>query len=292
MKQSFRSDKITPKRSAQIDVINTILEEYSGQGYILTLRQLYYQLVAGDIIPNEVRQYTKVMKTLTMGRMNGLIDWDMIEDRTRRPHMDYSVTGIPDALNDTVAQYKLDRQKGQPHSIEIWTEKDAVSNILKRVSRYYHIRLSVNRGYTSVSAMYSAYQRIYGQLVSEDRSTKILYVGDHDPSGLDMIRDIEDRLNEFGIHDCDVVPVALTMAQIEEFNPPPNPAKINDPRASRYMAEHGDESWELDALEPETLRTITENAVKDHLDQDLFEEVREQEEQDKVRLEEIIADEV
>jgi len=292
MKQAFRNDSITPKRSAQIALINEILEEYDNQGYVLTLRQLYYQLVARGIIANEVREYTKVMKTLTIGRMNGLIDWEMIEDRSRRPHMDYSVTGIPDALRDTVDQYKLNRQKGQPCNIEIWTEKDAVSNILKRVSRYYHLRLSVNRGYTSCSAMYSAFKRIYGQLVSEDRSTKILYVGDHDPSGLDMIRDIQDRLFEFGIHDCDVIPIALTMAQIEEYNPPPNPAKINDPRAGQYISEYGNESWELDALEPEVLRTITEEAVKDFLDQDLFDDMIHQEEKDKMRLEEIISDEM
>ena len=292
MKQAFRNDSITPKRSVQIQLINNILEEYDQQGYILTLRQLYYQLVARDIIANKVSEYTKTMKTLTMGRMNGLIDWSMIEDRSRRPYLDYFVSGISDALNDTIAQYKLDRQDGQPYAIEIWTEKDAVSNILKRVSRYYHIRLSVNRGYTSVSAMYSAYQRMYSQLATFNRGTKILYVGDHDPSGLDMIRDIEERLEEFGMYDCDVIPVALTMDQITEFNPPPNPAKINDPRASRYIAEHGDESWELDALEPEVLRSITEKAVKDFLDQDLFDDMIHQEEKDKMRLEEIISDEM
>jgi len=292
MKQAFRHDKITSKRADQIGLINGILEEYSTQGYVLTLRQLYYQLVGRGIIANEVREYTKVMKTLTMGRMNGLIDWDMIEDRSRRPHMDYAVAGISDALQDTIDQYKLDRQKGQSHSIEIWTEKDAVSNILKRVSRYYHLRLSINRGYTSVSAMYVAYRRIRRQMALTERDTIILYVGDHDPSGLDMIRDIEDRFCEFGIDDIKIIPVALTMDQIEEYNPPPNPAKINDPRASQYILEHGDESWELDALEPEVLRSITEGAVKEHLDQDLFDDVLSQEESDKVRLEELIADEM
>jgi len=293
MKQAFRHDKITGKRADQIGLINEILEEYDGQGYVLTLRQLYYQLVGRGIIANEVREYTKVMKTLTMGRMNGLIDWDMIEDRSRRPHMDYAVLGISDALQDTLNQYKLDRQAGQEWNIEIWTEKDAVSNILMRVSRYYHLRLSINRGYTSCSAMYIAYERIRRQTALNGRNTKILYVGDHDPSGLDMIRDIVARFFEFEIaHAVEIIPVALTMAQIEEYNPPPNPAKINDPRASQYIAEHGDESWELDALEPEVLRSITEEAVKEHLDQDLFDSVLSQEESDKIRLEEIITDEV
>jgi len=293
MKQAFRHDKITNKRADQIQLINEILEEYDQQGYVLTLRQLYYQLVGRGIIANEVREYTKVMKTLTMGRMNGLIDWDMIEDRSRRPHMDYAVLGISDALQDTLNQYKLDRQAGQECNIEIWTEKDAVSNILMRVSRYYHLRLSINRGYTSCSAMYIAAARIRRQKVVRDRSTKILYVGDHDPSGLDMVRDIVARFFEFEIaHAVEIIPVALTKEQIEEYNPPPNPAKINDPRASQYMFEHGDESWELDALEPEVLRSITEEVVKEHLNQEIFDDVLSQEEIDKIKLEELITDDL
>lgn len=293
MKQAFRHDKITSKRADQIDLINGILEKYDQQGYVLTLRQIYYQLVARDIIANEVREYTKVMKTLTMGRMNGLIDWWMIEDRTRQPYLDYFASGVLGALQDTFDQYKLDRWAGQEYNIEIWTEKDAVSNILLRVSRYYHLRLLVNRGYTSCSAMYIAAARIRRQKSLKNRNTIILYVGDHDPSGLDMVRDIVARFFEFEIaHAVEIIPVALTMAQVEEFNPPPNPAKINDPRASQYISEHGGESWELDALEPETLRSIVEEAVKEHLDQGLFDNILGQEESDKIRLEEIITNEV
>jgi len=293
MKQAFRHDKITSKRADQIRLINSILEKYDSQGYILTLRQLYYQLVARDIIANEDKEYTKVMKTLTMGRMNGLIDWDMIEDRTRRPYLDYFASGVLGAWQDTIERYRLDRQDGQEYNIEIWTEKDAVSNILLRVSRYYHLRLSINRGYTSCSAMYIAAARIRRQKTLRDRNTKILYVGDHDPSGLDMIRDIVARFFEFEIaYAVEIIPVVLTMAQIEEYNPPPNPAKITDPRASRYISEHGDESWELDALEPEALHCIIEEAVKEHLDQDLFYEVLIQEKIDKIKLEKLITDDL
>jgi len=293
MKQAFRHDRIGSKRADQIELINEILKKYDEQGYVLTLRQIYYQLVTKNIIVNHVKEYAKVMKTLTIGRMNGLIDWDMIEDRSRQSHIDYAVSGIPDALQDTLDQYKLDRQDGQPYSIEIWTEKDAISNILKRVSRYYHLRLSINKGYTSCSVMYVAYRRIRRQMALVDRNTKILYVGDHDPSGLDMIRDIENRLSEFGVApNVEIIPVALTMAQIEEYNPPPNPAKIKDPRASRYIAEHGDESWELDALEPEVLRSVVDKAVKDHLEIEIFEEVLQREEIERKKLEEFVADEV
>lgn len=77
----------------------------------------------------------------------------------------------------------------------------------------------------------------------------ILHLGDHDPSGIDMTRDISDRLELFGA-DVEVKRIALNWDQIDEFTPPPNPAKLSDSRAGAYIAEYGDESWELDALEP------------------------------------------
>jgi len=283
MKLAFRSQKITPKRAAQIQRANTILEEYAEQGYRLTLRQLYYQLVARDLIPNVVREYTKLSETCVIGRMNGLIDWNAIEDRLRRPHLVYAVDSIAEAVEDTIRYYRRDRQEGQPCNIEIWTEKDAVSNILKRVSEHYHTRLMVNRGYTSCSAMYEAYNRV-SDATNEDGSV-ILYVGDHDPSGLDMLRDIEERLEEFGAFgEFKVVPVALTMEQIKEYEPPPNPAKISDPRAGWYISRFGEMSWELDALSPEVLEKIVKKAVLYHLDSEAFDAMLAQEQTDKDKL--------
>lgn len=272
MKVAFREQRITPKRAAQIQRANAILEEYAGQGYRLTLRQLYYQLVARDLVPNEVREYSKLSETCVIGRMCGLIDWDAIEDRLRKPYLTYAVNSIEEAIEDTISQYKRDRQEGQPYNIEIWTEKDAVSNILKRVSIHYHVRLMVNRGYTSCSAMYEAYNRV--EDAPNDDGSVILYVGDHDPSGMDMLRDINERLEEFGAGGrFKVVPVALTMAQINKYKPPPNPAKISDPRAGWYIREFGDMSWELDALPPEVLEKIVKKAVLAPLDSNVFDKM-------------------
>lgn len=284
MKEAFRSQRITPARGERIEQANSILEEYGEQGYRLTLRQLYYQLVARAFIPNNVREYAKLSQTMVLGRMNGLTDWRMIEDRIRTPYLTYAVDSIKEALEETVGYYKRNRQEGQLTHIEIWTEKDAVSNILKRVSEYYHIKLMVNRGYSSCSAMYDASKRM---LVSGNPA-KILYVGDYDPSGLDMLRDIRERLEEFGVEDFEVIPVALTMEQIKQYNPPPNPAKIKDPRAGWYLAEHGNQSWELDALSPEALEQIVRDAVIEQLDEAAFEEMLEQENVDKERLRKLI----
>lgn len=284
MKQKFRTQKITDYRANLIKMANEILEEYTEQGYKLTLRQVYYQLVARGLISNEVREYSKLSKTLVIGRMNGLIDWNMIEDRLRTPYLTYAVDSIHEAIQDTINYYKLDRQEGQPIHIELWTEKDAVSNILKKSSQYFHIRLLVNRGYSSCSAMYEAYRR----MTQVEKPILIIYIGDFDPSGLDMIRDIADRLSEFGVKEFCVLPVALTMKQIEEYKPPPNPAKITDPRANWYISEYGDKSWELDALKPDVLHEITQNSILANLDVLQFKKILSKEKQDKAKLKRII----
>ena len=288
MKWAFRFQKITPKRTAQIVRANDILEEYAEQGYRLTLRQLYYQLVARDLIPNVVREYAKLSETCVIGRMNGLIDWDAMEDRLRKPYLTYAVDSIEEAIEDTITQYRRNRQEGQPCNIEIWTEKDAVSNILKRVSIYYHTRLMVNRGYTSCSAMYEAFNRV--DKAPNDDGSAILYVGDHDPSGLDMVRDIDDRLNEFGVKCLIVKQVALTRTQIDKYNLPPNPAKVTDPRAKLYIKEYGFESWELDALKPDVLHDIVYDAVLDEIDVGKVNAIIAKEDSDKDRLKKIIGE--
>lgn len=210
---------LSSKNVERLEVINEIIEEYAAQGYKLTLRQLYYQLVSKDIIPNKKTEYAKLSHLLKNGRMAGVVDFEAIEDRIRVPKRPYWVTGIPDALNDTIKQYRLNRQEGQDVYIECFSEKDAISNILYRITKYYHIYLVINRGYSSCTAMHDAHKRF-----EKHDNNVILYLGDHDPSGLDMIRDIKDRLEEFG-STPEVVPVALTTSQVRQYDPPPNPAK-------------------------------------------------------------------
>ena len=142
----------------------------------------------------------------------------------------------------------------------------------------------------------------------------LLYLGDHDPSGLDMIRDIESRLFEFAwggfSHDADepmpkdfhdtsqfenfindwfeIVPIALTMDQIRLYNPPPNPAKITDSRANEYIAMYGDKSWEVDALRPEILNKLLEDSIKDKISMPKFNNQIKLENDHKARLQEVI----
>ncbi len=268
-KEIFREELHLSKANAlKLDVMNEIIQEYADDGYKLTLRQLYYQLVSRDIIPNRIQEYSKLSTVLVKGRMAGIVDWDAIEDRIRVPFLPYWVTGIDDAIDDTINQYRLDRQAGQDVYIELWVEKDALSGVLKRITSHYHINLMVNRGYSSCTAIHDAYER-FSQQLNNEKKVVILYLGDHDPSGLDMIRDITDRLNEFGV--CpEVVPIGITMQQIRKYKPPTNPAKITDPRAKWYIKKYGNKSWEVDALNPKILNELVKKNVEKLIDIDMF----------------------
>lgn len=280
-KESFREElSLSSKNKVLLGTVNKIIEEYQADGYKLTLRQLYYQLVSRDVIPNRQPEYAKLSGLLVKGRMAGVVDWDAIEDRLRVPHIPYWVAGVADAIEDTIKLYRLDRQEGQENYIEVWVEKDALSSVLKRITEYYHIRLMVNRGYSSCTAVHDAFERL-----QEHENSHILYLGDHDPSGLDMIRDVKDRLEEFGVYP-EVEHVALTQQQVKKFNPPPNPAKITDPRAKWYISKFGNTSWEVDALNPKTLHELIKNSVENLIDMDLFKTKIAQEEIDKEKLRE------
>lgn len=297
MKETYRPKlQLSKANEGRLFDVNKIIEEYRKQGYRLTLRQLYYQLVSRDIIANKVAEYKKLGTLLVKGRMAGVVDWDAIEDRIRVPYMQYWNLNIKDAIESTIKQYKLNRMAGQENYIELWCEKDALAGILKPLCNKYHIILMVNRGYSSCTAMHDAYKRIASQ-IDNGKKVTILYFGDHDPSGLDMVRDIEGRVIEFlqmRFQDYwiggwfKVWQIGLTMAQIEEFNPPPNPAKITDPRAKDYIKKFGSVSWEVDALNPEELHNIIIDAVEGLIDYDLYESMLEKEKEDKKKLRKIL----
>lgn len=285
MKEQFTEDlRLSRANVEKLEIVNDIIEEYIDQGYRLTLRQLYYQLVSRELIPNNKKEYSKLSGLLVKGRMAGEVDWSAIEDRIRVPYLPYWCESVADAIEDTQRYYRLNRQKDQAVNVELWVEKDALSGVLKRITSYYHINLMVNRGYSSCSAMYDAYKRLenYDQNI-------ILYLGDHDPSGLDMIRDITERLAGFGMYgDLEVKQIALTTEQVRHYNPPPNPAKITDPRAKDYIAKFGAVSWEVDALNPKTLNKLVKNEIENIIDMDLFKDQIRQEEEGKKEMAEII----
>lgn len=276
-----------------VDRINSIVTQYARMGYRLTLRQLHYQFVGHDPkYVNHQSAYKKLGLILDDCRYGGVVDWSAIVDRGRQPKLDYNVTGISGALSDTHEQYKLNRQEGQATHIEIWSEKDALSEILQQSSSKYHLNLCINKGYTSSSAIYSAYQR-FKDCIFFDQEIVILYVGDHDPSGLDMVRDVEDRL-KFMLRTYSekltVIPICLTHAQVKKYKLPPNPTKITDSRSEKYIEVYGKTCWEVDALNPEVLTKILEDNIEVRIDIDLYEEQLHQEGVDKKELKKLIDD--
>ncbi len=299
MKIKFRDVRLNKANKERLDAINEIIIEYQNEGYKLTLRQLYYQLVSRDVIPNKQTEYSKLSTLLKEGRMGGIVDWDAIEDRLRQPSSPSSWDTPHDAMESLIAQYKLPRMEGQQNYIEVWVEKDALSGVLKRVTEKYHIPILVNRGYSSVSAMFDAYNRFRNGIKkiidgNEDEGANVIifYLGDFDPSGMDMIRDVEDRIREFATKHfenfpLDVIPIALTKEQIKKYNPPPNPAKRTDPRAKAFIAEHGSTSWEVDALPPNVLNKLLEDAIKNRIDVKMYNEIVSREKADKDKLKEL-----
>lgn len=287
-KQAYNSLHLSTQNKERLEQINSIIEEYCTQGYILTLRQLYYQLVSRGIIENKVAEYRNLSAILGKGRMAGIVDWDAIEDRTRSPMIPYSADNPRDAIHDIISQYRVDRMKDQDVYLECWIEKDALSGVLARSTRKFHINLMSNRGYSSISAMHDAALRMKYATLSNKRAI-ILYLGDHDPSGVDMVRDITQRMLDFNV-EVEVKHLALLDDQIEKYNPPPNPAKLSDPRADGYIKKYGKTSWEVDALKPEVLNSLIENQIVSLIDINKFNENLEQEKRDIEQLKEIYYD--
>lgn len=265
-----------------INLINEVIDEYSTMGYELTLRQAYYQLVARGYIPNNERSYKNIGNLINDGRLAGLIDWKAITDRTRNLRRNNHFENPSDVISAAEYSYLLDKWEDQPNYVEVWVEKDALVDIVGQASRSIDTPYFSCRGYTSQSEMWTAAQRFIRQNRYRENCF-IIHLGDHDPSGIDMTRDIQERLWMFGAN-VEVKRVALTMEQIEAYNPPPNPAKITDSRASQYIRKYGYESWELDALEPQMLNELITNEVTALRDDSLYYQVCEREKKEKREL--------
>ena len=265
-----------------IELINQVVDEYSSQGYELTLRQTYYQLVARGYIPNNERSYKNIGNLINDGRLAGLIDWHSITDRTRNLRKNSHWTTPSSVIESAMYSYMLDKWEGQPNYVEVWVEKDALVDIVGQACGSIDTPFFSCRGYTSQSEMWAAAQRFIRQNRIRDNCF-IIHLGDHDPSGIDMTRDIQERLWMFGA-DVEVKRVALTMEQVQTYNPPPNPAKITDSRCGKYMEEFGDESWELDALEPQMMTRLIRDEVTALRDDDIYYAVCEREAKEKEEL--------
>lgn len=283
-KETYKEIRFQSKSQHLIELVNKIIIEYKQQGYELTLRQVYYQLVARGYIPNSERSYKNLGNLISDGRLAGLIDWRAIVDRTRNLRMNSHWVSPESIVESATYSYKLDRWMDQPNYVEVWVEKDALVGIVDQICDKLDVPYFSCRGYTSQSEMWSAAQRFIRQRYRSSRT--IIHLGDHDPSGIDMTRDIKERMDLFEA-DVKVKRVALTMQQINKYNPPPNPTKLSDARAEEYIRKYGHECWELDALEPEVISNLIETEVHQLENKSITNEVAKRERQDKQRLQKI-----
>lgn len=275
--------KYKPWKLAMIAQANEILSEYTAKGYKLTLRGLYYKFVARDLFPaswadpktgstNNVKSYDKFGVVVNDARLSGKMDWNAIEDRTRSLSGSSHWSNPAEVVDSAYRWFLRDKWEDQPYRVELWVEKDAMKGVIGSAATKLDINYFSCRGYTSSSEMWGAAQRLI-RYVRGGQKVLILHLGDHDPSGCDMSRDIEDRIRKFmGLEGCDFEfkRIALTLKQIKAFNPPPAPAKITDSRGAGYIAEYGEDSWELDALEPEAVEAMITEEVLAVRDEELF----------------------
>jgi hypothetical protein len=294
-KAAYRAVTFSAEGAAVVRTAEQILGEYSAAGYEMTLRGLYYQLVRRDLFPprrrfwwdtagrqfvrdpdgsnpdstpNAQPNYKWLVSLMTDARDGGLIDWGHLQDNERSLRGgDWGDFSPEDAMANLAAGYRLTHWEGQPEMVEVWVEKQALANVVSRACGRWDVPFMACKGYMSASEMHAAARRL-ARYERAGQATTVLHLGDHDPSGVDMSRDIADRLALYG-SSARVERIALNRDQITD-DLPPAPAKITDSRAAPYIAEYGEDSWELDAMEPAVMDALIERHILAHLDQPMY----------------------
>lgn len=264
-RESFIDHKFGTAALEIIAQANAISAEFVAKGFAsLTLRQMYYQFVARDMLRNKVSEYKRLGDILNTARLSGCFDWAAMEDRTRNVQRPAAWKSPASILSAVAGQYQEDPWRSQVYAPEVWVEKDALIGVIEPVCERMRVPYFACRGNVSQSESYSAGVRM--RSYNQNRIPIVFHLGDHDPNGLDMTRDNRDRLSQFAGRPVKVVRLALNMDQVEEYAPPPNPAKETDSRYAKYAEEFGDESWELDALSPEVIDSLIQDALDDLID--------------------------
>lgn len=263
-------------KEATIEACLSILSEYAGA---VTLRQLYYQLVARGLETNDDKVYKRLTSILADARREGQIPYDALEDRGRSFregsfHNDPAFWGSQHVI-DRVRRWiqdipaeaaALSRWAGQPHYVSVWVEKEALASVIEAVCSKQGVAWTACKGYPSLSLLYDyakAVVAFYSMWDVEYLADKInyeeplrpviLYLGDHDPDGLTIPRSIEGSLTEMWASlsdspDFEILKtvgrpifkrIALTREQILKHSPPPFPAKPSSSRFAGYVAETG-----------------------------------------------------
>jgi len=230
----------------------------------MTVREIHYELVAALIIENTIQNYKAVSRALVKGRKEGLIPWDWIEDRIRIPHSIPMWDDLADFGESVLDSYKRDIWQMQENYVACWVEKDAISGFFVRELEPYRIAVNVGRGFDGWDSIYKAAQ-LFKERARRHKSVTVLYFGDFDPSGEEMVTSLRKRLGELGARP-EIIKCALTKDQIREYSLPPIPTKERDSRAAKFIAQNGDACVEFEALKSARRRAILIPAVESLMD--------------------------
>jgi hypothetical protein len=245
----------------------------------MTVRQVYYQLVSRQVVENNRSRYQAVSDALVDARRESLIPWEWIEDRLRRPRGYSGYRDLTQFAWYAKYLYSRDIWATQTTVTECWLEKDALSGVFDDVLGDYRVTLNVGRGYDGWSSIHNAAERFK----NTGKDTIILYFGDFDPSGEDMVRSLRDRLGELDSKP-EIIKVALNKGDVIRHNLPPNMTKVTDTRRTAFIAEHGDISVELDALPAPILQQMIREEIEKYMDLESLEKEKEQERQEREKI--------
>lgn len=265
-----------------------LLEEARADGFSVTLRSIYYQFVAEECwFKNNLQSYKRFGGIMSEARRAGLIDWSLLEDRARKVEKLAHWSSPQDIMESVVYSYRENLWAGQERRVHLRVEKDTINGVIKPVCERWRVPFLACRGNTSDSEAYAA-GKLFAEEIEQGLWPVVIYVGDHDPSGIDMTRDNIERLSMFAGEQIEVRRVALNRDQIDLHRLPGNPAKITDSKAGlrkdgtirpgSYIDLHGFESWEVEALRPKLLEGVIEAEFMSLIDHDLWAERRAEEE--------------
>jgi hypothetical protein len=264
----FAKTKFQARTIATIEQANAVLEEYAAQGFTLTLRQLFYQFVARGLIANTTAEYKRLSRTITDARRAGLSIGIILKTGRATLEAYPSWKSAADILRRAAESYQGDLWANQRRRPEIWIEKAALIGVIKPACRRWRVPHIAARGYPSHSEFYSA-----ALLLESGLTPIVFYLGDPDPSALDMTRSLEEELSLYARLPIEVIRLGLNLDQVHELRLPPNPTKETDNRYEQYVRETGcTDSWELDALSPTFIDGLIERAISDLVDHEAWEE--------------------
>lgn len=261
----------TIKQLGRLNNVIEVLKELDAYKP-LTLRQIYYQLVGKGYIENKTSQYSMLSNLLKWARIDGYIPWEDIEDRGRVHHNLRGWYNSADYLKKTLGgylrYYRRDLWKGQDKYVEVWIEKDALSSIFTRVCSTYGVSVIVCRGFSSVSFLHDFSKRVMDTAVARD--PVMLYFGDFDPSGIEMLESMKTTLTDelnLNIYGIEFKRIALALEDVSRYNLPHDPKalKRTDTRAEKHLERYGEVAVELDALRPDVLEEKIRIAIEEQI---------------------------